>query len=117
MKQPLLVRYSPAFRLQVVDEIESGRRSLMEATRHYGIGSYHTVEQWIKKLGKNHLIRKVVRVETIDDRDRYKELQAEKKRLESALAQSQLKVMALEELIKVAEDEYKIDIKKNSGRE
>jgi len=115
LKLGIPVRYSQAFRLKVVEEIESGKMSLMEATRRYGVGSYHTVENWLRRLGKNDLLRKVVRVETADERDRLKELLAEKRRLESALAQSQLKVMALEELIQVAEQEYKIDIKKNSG--
>jgi hypothetical protein len=62
------------------------------------------------------MLPKVVRVETPGEVDRIKALLAEKQKLESALAQSQLKVLALEELIKVAEETYHLDIKKKPGR-
>ena len=44
-----------------------------------------------------------------------KELKAEKQQLESALAQSQLKVIALESLVEVAEEQFGIEIKKKLG--
>jgi hypothetical protein len=42
-----------------------------------------------------------------------KRLEQEKQALESALAQSQLKILALESLIEAAEGQYGIEIKKN----
>ena len=116
MERSVSIRYSEAFKMKVVQEIEHGKMNVGQACRRYGIGGDASVRSWIVKFGKNHLLGKVVRVETIDERDRLKILAQDKQRLESALAQSQLKVMALEELIKMAEEEYKIDIKKNSGR-
>src|ERR1041385_764050 len=92
-------RYSEAFKKQVLDDIETGPMSLSQAARSYEIGTCTTINNWLRQRGKDHLVPKVVRVETIDDRERIKALLAEKQRLESALAQSQLKVMALEELI------------------
>ena len=65
--------------------------------------------------GKGHLLEKVVHVGTPEERDNVKGLEKDKQRLESALAQSQLKVLALEELIRLAEQMYKVDFKKNSG--
>lgn len=111
-----VVRYSEAFKLKVIRDIEDGKMNLLQAQRRYQLGSYSVIKSWLKKYGKNHLLSKVVRVETTDERDRLKALEKETQRLESALAQAQLKVMALEELITVAEEEYKIDIKKNFGR-
>lgn len=113
--EKVIYRYSEAFRQKVVSEIESGQLSIYQAQKVYSIYGSVTIQKWIKRLGKNHLLRKVVRVEMKDERDRIKTLEQEKKKLESALAQTQLKVLALETLIEVAEESYKIDIKKNSG--
>ena len=51
----------------------------------------------------------------INPSDIIKQLKAEKQQLESALAQSQLKVICLESLVEVAEEQYGIDIKKKFG--
>jgi transposase-like protein len=115
MPEGITKRYSEAFKAQVIKEIEAGTVGMAEARRRYGIAGSGTIHWWLKKRGQNHLLNKVVRVERADERDRVKELESEKRRLESALAQSQLKVLALEELIKVAEEKYRFDIKKKSG--
>ena len=58
-----VVRYSEAFKLQVVDELERGRfGSPFEAARAYGIRGDHTVRHWVTQYGKGHLLKKVIRV-------------------------------------------------------
>ena len=65
-----VVRYSEAFKLQVVSELESGKfKCIFEARKRYGICGSGTIEYWIKKYGKNHLLNKVVVVKTADERD------------------------------------------------
>ena len=52
-------KYSEAFKLQVVNEIESGRvSSIHAASVRYGIGGGETVKSWVRGYGRNHLIRK-----------------------------------------------------------
>lgn len=116
MGQGIRTRYSEAFKQQVIAEIESTGISQNGIKERYGIGSVASVHGWLKKYGRNDLLNKVVRVETKDERDQLKSLKEEKQRLESALAQSQLKILALETLIDVAEEHYRVDIKKNFGR-
>ena len=108
-------RYSLAFKQKVVGEVESGKLTIREAHRLYDIGGSQTIQQWIRKFGKNHLLTKVVRVEMRDEKDKLKELEKEKRALESALAQSQLRVISLESLIESVEEHYAIDVKKNFG--
>jgi len=49
------VKYSEAFKLQVVSELESGHlRCAYDARMRYGIKGGSTVEKWIRKYGKNH---------------------------------------------------------------
>ena len=107
-------RYSMAFKQKVIREIESGKYSLREASKIYSI-SDQSLYNWLRKLGKNHLIGKIVRIEMKGEADRIKQLEAEKKELESALAKAHLKIITLESTMEVAEEKYKIDFKKNSG--
>jgi len=109
------IRYSEAFKLHVVSEIESGDLTIYGARRRYGIKGGETVQKWIRSYGKNHLLGKVVRVERPEEKDRIKELEAKVRELESTLAQSQVKLFAYESLIDVAEKYYGADFKKNFG--
>ncbi len=107
------IRYSLSFKQKVISEIESGKLSIGNARKLYGIVGGQTIQNWIKKFGKLHLLNKIVRVELKDEVSRLKQLEKEKKELESALAQAHLKLIVYETLIDVAEEELGIDLKKN----
>lgn len=109
-------RYSTAFKQKVVSEIEAGKLTVAEAKRVYDINGTQTIPQWLKKFGKNHLLNKVIRIEMKDEKDKIKELERQKRELESALAQTQLKVICLESLIETVEEHYKVDVKKTFGQ-
>ena len=109
------VRYSEAFKLHVVSEIDSGHLTIYGARRRYAIRGGETVQKWLRSYGKDHLLGKVVRVERPEEKDRIKELEAKVRELESTLAQSQVKLFAYESLIEVAEEHYGANFKKNFG--
>jgi transposase-like protein len=113
--QRVFHRYSLAFKQKVVAEIERGELKIGDAQRIYDIRGNETIQSWIRKLGKNHLLNKVVRIEMKDEKERIKELEKQVKGLESALAQSHVKNIALESLIECAEEHYQTDLKKNFG--
>lgn len=113
-KQRIFHRYSLAFKQKVVSEIESGKLSISEAMKIYDITGCGTISQWLKKFGKAHLMNKVIRIEMKDEKDKIKELEQQKRALESALAQAQLKIITLESTIKVLEDEAGIKLKKRT---
>ena len=112
-----LIRYSSAFKRKVVSEIDRGKHTILSARRMYDITGKGTIEHWIRQLGKNHLIGKVVRVESADERSKLKQLEADKRRLESALANEHLRVLALESMIELASKSLDVDIKKKYGTE
>ncbi len=116
LNQRTIIRYSNAFKHKVIDEIESGKITISEAMKLYDIHGCQTLQHWIQKFGKLHLLNKVVRVEMRDEVSKLKQLEKEKKELESALAQAHLKILAYESLIEVAEDKLGIDLKKNLGQ-
>lgn len=85
------VRYSEAFKMQVVRELESGElRSLTEAEERYGIGGRMTVSRWVKKYGSERIQRRVVRVETTEERDQIKAMKKRIAQLERALVDSKV---------------------------
>ena len=108
------VRYSLAFKQKVINDIESGVYKISEASRVYRVSEF-SIYAWLKQFGKDHLINRIVRVQMRDEADRIKELEKEKKSLESALAQAHLKILTLESTIESAENIYKVDLKKKSG--
>jgi transposase-like protein len=112
-EQKITKQYSSSFKQKVITEIESGKLTKEGARKLYGIGGGSVINSWIKKFGKLHLLNKIVRVELKDEVSRLKQLEKEKKELESALAQAHLKLIVLETVIDVAEDELGIDLKKN----
>ena len=68
------MRYSEAFKQQVVDELEAGRfGSPHEASQAYGVDS-GSVKRWARQYGKGDLLRKVVRVEKQDEPGEIKRL-------------------------------------------
>ncbi len=84
-------RYSEAFKLEVVSELESGGlRNITEAMDKYGIGGFDTVRHWLKKYGKAHLLPRIVRVESVKEIDRIKQLKKENDQLKKALADTHL---------------------------
>ena len=108
-------RYSRAFQLKVVSEIESGKYTISQARKIYDIGGGNTIYEWLRKFGKGHLIEKIVRVEMKDEKDKLKELELKIRKLESALADAHLKLICWESLIECVEEHYQIDVKKNFG--
>jgi len=110
-REKKLYRYSRAFKQKVVNDIESGQLSIEEARKIYDIGGGSTINTWIKKQGKNHLLAKIVRIEMRDEVDQLKKLQKDKAELESALAKAHLKIISLESIIESAEKDLGIDLK------
>jgi transposase-like protein len=98
-----VVLYSEAFRLQVVNEVEGGKfPSCHAAGLAYGIRGVATVRRWMVRYGKSHLLRKVVRVETVDERDELKRLKAEVRRLKEALGDAHLDLRLEEAYLRIA---------------
>lgn len=121
MAQWINRRYSLAFQAKVVGEIESGVfDSMGAARRHYQIGGGATIPGWIRKLGKNHLLGKVVRVETIDERRELAELRKQVEQLQKALGMTQAKSLLNESYLKLACQQLGVEVetfvKKCAGR-
>ena len=98
-----VIRYSESFKLQVVRSVETGKYSCCGAAREaYGIRGCGTVEHWVRKYGKGHLLGRVVRVETADEVKELKRLKARVRELESMLADTNIELRLERAFVKVA---------------
>jgi len=97
------IRYSEALKMQVMRELEEGKfETKAAAYRAYGIRGAGAIERWARKYGKNHLIGKVIRVETPEEINETHELRKRIRQLEKALADAKIKGMFDDEYLKIA---------------
>ena len=83
------IRYSEAFKMEAVRELESGDLPFGEIQRKYGIRGAGTVQEWVRKYG-NGTRGKVIRVERPEEINELKRLKARVRQLESALADANI---------------------------
>jgi transposase-like protein len=103
-------RYSESLKMQVVEEVESGRLTTKEAADFYDISHARTVNRWVRKFGKAQYRTKVVRVIMKSEQERIREL-------ESALSDALLGRRVLAAQLESYEG-YVPDLKKRlSGKE
>jgi len=115
-----IIRYSEAFKQQVVREFESGILTRGELRRKYGIGGGSTIHHWINKFGSFGSIPKVIRVEKHNEKDQILALKEEIKRLKQAIADEVLDRKIAESTLEViCEDRgWDVeDVKKKAGIE
>ena len=105
-------RYSDCFKLNVVTEIEKNGLTIQEARLKYGIKGGATIQKWLVKFGKNHLLNKVVRVETKDERNELKRLRDENEKLKIAYAELAIDHKLSEKVLEKADEMMGLDLKK-----
>jgi len=107
--------YSVAFKMQVVAEVENGLISANGARKLYNIPGNDTIASWVEKYGINSKINKVVYVMTQDEELELVRLRKETKRLQRALDDSHLQVLAWESFVEIVEEDLQVDLKKKFG--
>ena len=116
--------YSMSFKLNVVKEIESGKLSTVGACRKYGIQARSTVMSWLRKFGtfdwENQTpsnMPKSPEQKIMELEAQVKLLQKQKAFLEKQSYVADKKAIIFDMMINLAEEEYQIDIRKNSPPE
>ncbi len=79
------IRYSEAFKLTVVRELETSQEPFEQIRRKYGIGGSWTVQRWVRHYG-NGTRGKMIRVETPEEINEQERLKQRVRLLEAALA-------------------------------
>jgi len=98
-----VIKYSEAFKLQVLREMEEGKFPCKSAVqRAYGIHGGGTIGNWIAKYGKENLLSKVVKVETPKEVSEMKQLRKRVRELEKGLADAHLDLKLEEAYTRIA---------------
>lgn len=114
------IRYSEAFKREVVRELESQELSFLAIQRKYGIGGASTVQKWVWQYG-NGTRGKVIRVERPEEINELQRLKERVRRLESALADANIDLALERAYVRIACERAGIgDVeafkKKNAGK-
>lgn len=105
-----IIRYSEAFKHQVLQEIESGALTFSAARHKYGIGGPNTIQTWAKKYGNFGILPKLIRVESPNERDQIKALKDQIKQLKNALADVTLDRVIAESTLEVICEQRGLDV-------
>lgn len=111
--------YSYAFKLSVVDEVERGELGIKAAARKYGIQSHCTITTWLRKYGNFDWHNKTTAVLSKSPEQKLFELEQKVKLLEKqkAMLEKQVeftnkKAIFFDMMIDIAEEEFKVPIRK-----
>ena len=89
------IRYSKAFKLQCVREVETGKSGAAEVQHKYKIRGSATVMRWVRKLGRGKY-GNIIRVEKAHEVNERVQLRSELRRVKEALADTHM-ALALEQ--------------------
>ena len=111
MKQNEAVRYSEAFKQQVISELEAGKYSgAFAAARAYGIRGRGTINGWLRKYGRGDLMPRRVTITTMVEEDKAKALKQRVRELEKALADTHMKELLGEAYLEIACQRLGLDV-------
>ncbi|MDZ7681608.1 MAG: transposase [Fodinibius sp.] len=107
-------QFSDEIRRNVVQEFRQGKHTVKELSELYHV-SHQSIYKWIHKFSSTDEPTVTV-VEMADSTDKkLKDLQQKIADLERALGQKQIKLDFYEKMMDLAEEEYDLDLKKNSS--
>lgn len=113
--------YPLSLKLQIVNLIEQGELSTLQVQRQYGIQSYSTVLNWLRKYGNFDWenqnpsnMPKTPEQKLLELEQEVRLLKKQKAFLEKQVEQSDKKVILFDMMIDLAEKQYNIPIRKNS---
>ncbi len=105
-------RFTDEFKKEIVSIFESGKLSVLQLQKLYGINGT-VIYRWIYKFSTfNKKGCRIVEM-SVSSHNKLKELEAKVKQLEQIVGQKQIAIDYLERMIELASSEFNIDVKKN----
>ena len=114
-----VIRYSKAFKMQCVREVEAGKSCAYKVQRKYRIKGTATVMRWVRQLGSGQY-GKIIRVEKAHEVNEAGQLRSELRRVKEALADTHMELALEQAFLAVACEEMDQSVegfkKKHAGR-
>jgi transposase-like protein len=105
--------YSDEFKKSVIKEVLTGLISKGAAQRKYGIKGKSAVLNWIRKFEPSQINE--MKKKRQPQNQATLQIEAENKRLREELELERLRVLSLNVMIDLAEEQFKVPIRKKSG--
>jgi transposase len=105
--------FNESFKREKVKEIEEGRSKISDICRAYQV-SDTSVYKWIEKFSSKSKPHRTI-VESKSDTTKILALQKKIAELERLIGQKQVQIDFQEKMIEIAEETYRVDIKKKFG--
>jgi transposase len=103
--------FSESFKRKKVQEIESGQTKIADLCRQYDTNR-SSVYKWLNKYGNMATKKERLIIETESDTKELLAAKAEIARLKMIIGEKQIQIDFKDKMIEIAEDMYKVDIKK-----
>ena len=114
-----VIRYSRAFKMQAVREVETGELSAKAVQRKYSIKGNGTVMHWVRQLGSGKY-GKIIRVEKADEVNEAVRLRGQLRWAKEALADAHMELALEKAFLEVACEQADQSVesfkKKHAGR-
>lgn len=104
-------RFSDNFKKEKVRELELGLVSVLDLRRQYQVSDM-SIRRWMSKFGSMKAKKERLIVESQSDTVQLLELKKKVAELERIVGQKQLLIDFQQKMIELAEEEYRVDIKK-----
>lgn len=107
--------HSDDFRSLVAQEVLSGRLEYGEACKRFNVtkNSISSFIRWYKKNGQ--IERPILKPMTVEEQTEINKLREHLKETQASLKQADLRIVALETMVNIAEQELKVSIRKKYG--
>jgi len=107
--------YEVSFRRWLVSQIDSERMGIQEARDRFSLGKDYVriIKNWQEKYSEE--LRISLQSMTPKDRVDNSKLEKRVKEMEKQLELAKMKIVALDTMIDIAEQDYKLEIRKKSG--
>jgi transposase len=113
------IRYSQAFKLQAVRDVESGQHCAWAVQKKYGIKGTATVNRWVRQLGSGKY-GKIIRVERADEITQGARVRQQLQLAKEALADAHMELALEKAFLEVACEQLDQSVegfkKKHGGR-
>ena len=106
-------KYPLSFKRWLAREIETGKISRKEAKERYSLNSESTIWGWVQQYGLGKEVS--LAMMTPEEKQTQAALEKRIKALEKALDMANLKTIAAETMIDIAEEQFNIPIRKKAG--
>jgi transposase len=112
--------YTDEFKFEVVQEYLQTAQSAQDILRKYHLGGNSNITSWMRKFGieppsDQQIATQQTMAKQVEKTRYEKELEAKVQKLQQELEHEQLRTLALNTLIDVAERDLKISIRKKAG--